>query len=151
MYARARNRTGLDKGPLEKVTRAPVIAAVALAMSAGFYFAWKRRRGGKDDDDAKKEKEKPDPRAELATALYRNLELALSTQGIARPAATPPLRHAEDLTARHHPLAQDVMTLTRTYIEARFGGVALDDGTAKDFERRVREIRAYKPDVANAS
>ncbi len=151
VYARARNRTGLDKGPLEKVTRAPVIAAVALAMSAGFYFAWKRRRGGKDDDDAKKEKEKPDPRAELATALYRNLELALSTQGIARPAATPPLRHAEDLTARHHPLAQDVMTLTRTYIEARFGGVALDDGTAKDFERRVRQIRSYKPDVADAS
>ena len=47
--------------------------------------------------------------------------------------------------SKSHPLADDVLLLTNRYIEARFGGQLLDDDAAKDFERRVKEIRAYKP------
>ncbi|HSO36569.1 MAG TPA: DUF4129 domain-containing protein, partial [Labilithrix sp.] len=69
----------------------------------------------------------------------------LVTQGISRPASLPPLRHAEELAAKAHPLADDVLALTNRYLEARFGGNVLSDDAAKDFEKKVREIRTYKP------
>jgi len=46
--------------------------------------------------------------------------------------------------ARRHPLADEVLTLTNVYLEARFGGAALSEGGRRDFERRVRDIRGYR-------
>jgi hypothetical protein len=57
----------------------------------------------------------------------------------------PPLRHAEELRARKHPLGDEVVALTTLYVEARFGGVRLDDTTRRDFERRVKGIRLWRP------
>jgi len=85
-----------------------------------------------------------DKTAFAATALYRQLEQALSVQGISRPTAVPPLRHAEELAARSHPLANDILALTQRYVEARFGEVPLSEEEARSFERRIREIRATR-------
>jgi len=78
----------------------------------------------------------------LATALYELLETVMSAKGIPRGASTPPLRHAQSLEQLGHPLADDVLHLTNVYLDARFGGAALSDDDRRDFETRVRRLRA---------
>ncbi len=142
-YEKLRSSTGVNRGPLDKVTRAPVLAGAVLVAFAAAYVVWKRRRKA-TPDAPKTTREKPDRNLETATSLYRSLEVALVVNGISRPASLPPLRHAEDLRARAHPLADEVVALTNVYLVARFGGEALTDETRRDYERRVREIRAFK-------
>jgi hypothetical protein len=136
----------VDRGPLGRLTRGPVVAGALLALVATAYLAWKRRKrraAGGDEDAGKKA---VTGRLEVATALYRGLEVALHGQGLARGPSTPPLRHAEDLCSREHPLAGEVLSLTTLYLEARFGGAAVTDSIRRDFERRVRDIRAFRPE-----
>lgn len=143
-YERARRSAGFDKGMMERMTRGPVVAGFLLVAALAGYILWKRRRSPREKRPDEGSAPKIDPKLEAATALYRSLELALAAQGISRPVSLPPLKHAEDLAARAHPLAEDVLDLTQKYLEARFGGAALDDASARDFEKRVKEIRSYK-------
>jgi hypothetical protein len=80
-----------------------------------------------------------------AAALYRGLEVALKVQGLARPAALPPLRHAEQISRQNHPLAAETLALTETYLDVRFGHGTLTETAKRDFERRVRLIRGFRP------
>lgn len=151
-YTQFRKRVGIDHGPFERVTRGPVVAAGVLAMIAGIYVLWKRRRRLPKAPKSKTPPNAAGRQLEAATALYRLLEGALSVQGISRPAALPPLRHAEDLASRSHPLSDEVLSLTQRYLEARFGDTPLTDDETKAYERRVREIRATKlPDGLQVS
>jgi transglutaminase-like putative cysteine protease len=143
-YDRLRSRAGIDKGPLAKLTRGPVVAGAGLLVLLLGYLAWKRRRRIAADPEAAAARRENEAQVQTATALYRALETALQAQGITRAPSTPPLRHAEELQSRHHPLAGSVLSLTQTYLEARFGGEALSDGSRRDFEKKVREIRAYE-------
>jgi hypothetical protein len=143
-YDRLRSRVGADRGPLANVTRAPVLAGGILLALGLLYGAWKRRHRRTTSRDRQAEPRTPDPRGESAASLYRTLETALHLQGIARAPSMPPLRHAEQLQSRSHPLADEVLSLTRVYIEARFGGVALTDTVRRDFQRRVRDIRGFR-------
>jgi protein-glutamine gamma-glutamyltransferase len=77
----------------------------------------------------------------LATALYEQLEGAMGAHGVARSPGTPPLRHAEALTSTAHPLAPEILELTRIYLRARFGGVPIEEDERRDFERRVRVVK----------
>ncbi len=147
-YESLRARTGLSRGPLARLTRAPVVAGAALALLALAYVAWKRRPLLGARPGARAEPRPPDPRVEGAAALYRSLEVAMVLHGVARPPSTPPLRHAEDLQARHHPLADAVFDLTRVYLTTRFGGEPLTDDGRRRFERRVREIRSHRREVS---
>ena len=144
-YERLRTKTGVNRGALERLTRPSVLAGVVLAAGLVTYVLWRRRRAPKVDTPGAADKPKIDPKLEVATALYRALELALATHGIVRPPALPPLRYAEELAARQHPLGGSVLELTNRYIEARFGGAVIDESSQRDFERRVKEIRLYKP------
>src|SRR5262249_37524906 len=144
-YDRLRQKTGANHGTAERLTRPSVVAAIILVIGLGVYILWRRRRAPKTIASEQTEKPRVDPKLEAATALYRTLELALAMQGIPRPPTLPPLRHAEDLAARHHPLAEPVLELTNRYIEARFGGMAIDENAQRDYEKRVKEIRAFKP------
>jgi hypothetical protein len=101
---------------------------------------WRRRKGALETKLAP-----PSPRAvsmQRATALYEELEGALGHHGIARPAGTPPLRHAEALVAAGHPLGDDTLDVTEAYLAARFGGELLTSDRARELEARVRSIRA---------
>jgi hypothetical protein len=144
-YEKLRSRTGVDKGPLARLTRGPVVGCAVLAVFAIAYVAWKRRRRSTEAREEKAAKREQDVRLETAAALYRALETALHGQGVTRALSTPPLRHAEDLRSQQHPLADEVMMLTTMYLEARFGGTTLSESRQRDFERRVRDIRAYRP------
>jgi transglutaminase-like putative cysteine protease len=126
-------------------TRGPIVVA-AFALAAGLgYAVWKRRRRPRGNPDgADRTKRAQHARLEAAATLYRTLELALHVHGVTRPVSLPPLRHAEELQARRHPLAGEVLALTQVYLEARFGGRALTEATRRDFERRIREIRLFR-------
>jgi hypothetical protein len=143
-YERMRSRTGVDHGPLDAVTRAPVVATGALLLIGAAYFVWKRRKsvGTADPDGVRRSN---DSRIDAAAALYRALETALQLQGITRAPSVPPLRHAEELKSASHPLAEEVLSLTQVYLEARFGGVGLNEAAKRSFERRIRVIRAVRP------
>jgi transglutaminase-like putative cysteine protease len=144
-YEKLRSKTGFDRGPLARLTRGPVVACALLAIVALGYVAWKRRKRKTESREETAAKRDIDARVETAAALYRALELALHGQGVTRALSTPPLRHAEDLCSRRHPLADEVLTLTNVYLEARFGGAMLSEATRRDFERRIRDIRGYRP------
>jgi len=146
-YGRLRSKVGLDNGPMDRMTRAPVFAAGTLAIVLVGYAVWRRRsrrgeRGRRDRD-----KRSGDARAATAAALYRTLEMALQTHGIMRVPSLPPLRHAEQLRSRQHPLANEIFALTTVYLETRFGGGALTDVTRRDFERRVHAIRTFRSEI----
>jgi transglutaminase-like putative cysteine protease len=125
--------------------RAPaIVGSLALALGLG-YAAWRRRRRAKAHaNDANGSKRRQLARVTGAVALYRALETALHAHGVTRPASLPPLRHAEELLERRHPLAGEVLALTNVYLASRFGGQALTETSKRDFERRVREIRAFR-------
>ncbi len=149
-YERMRSRAGIDKGPLARITRGPVVAGAVLVLVALGYIAWKRRQRQAQEPDAAERKETATARVLTATALYRTLEAALQAQGITRPPSTPPLRHAEELRLRSHPLADVVVSLTSMYLQTRFGGEELTEATRRDFERQVRDIRAHRPEARSS-
>jgi transglutaminase-like putative cysteine protease len=145
-YDALRSRAGVDKGILDRATRAPALGAAALAMFVTAYVLWRRRqRGGRTATNRPKPGALPDARAQSAVILFRALESALHAQGISRPPSLPPLRHAQDLHAQKHPLGDEVLSLTQVYLQARFGGVELTDAARRDYERRVRTIRTLGP------
>jgi hypothetical protein len=143
-YDSLRSRAGISHGPLDKMTRAPAVAVGLLIAFAAAYLVWQRRRFAKKAPP-KTEGPAADARVLDAAALYRALEGALVTQGLARPAALPPLRHAEQIAQKNHPLAAETMALTETYLDVRFGHGTLTEGAKREFERRVRKIRAFRP------
>jgi protein-glutamine gamma-glutamyltransferase len=125
--------------------RAWTVAAGLVAAVLVGYALWKRRRGMRGDrEENRAPKRAEQARGEMAATLYRALEKALQLHGVTRATSKPPLRHAEELRARRHPLANEVLALTNVYLEARFGGTVLTEATKRDFERRVREIRLYR-------
>ncbi|HEX7604666.1 MAG TPA: DUF3488 and transglutaminase-like domain-containing protein, partial [Polyangiaceae bacterium] len=142
-YDAFRARAGLDKGWLGKATRGPIMAGGALLLIFVAYGLWKRRKikAWGSPREAKSSHE----RALLAaTALYRSLETALAAKGLTRPTGLPPLRFAEQLQARHHPLADTVLKLTSRYLEARFGGVDVDGDMRDEYEDGVKTVRRWE-------
>ena len=131
-YEKLRSKTGVDKGPLARLTRGPVVACALLALVAVGYVVWKRRKRKTEAREETSSKREQDVRVENAAALYRALETALHGQGVTRALSTPPLRHAEELCSRRHPLADEVLTLTNVYLQARFGGATLNEPARRD-------------------
>ena len=141
-YERFRSKAGVDRGVLDRLTRAPAVGAFGIALTVVAYALWRRRRLTPDERALRAGGLRvTDPRLESVVALFRTLESAMLVQGVSRPAALPPLRHAEELCARRHPLGEEVLSLTRLYLAARFGGERLTELGRRDFERRVRDIR----------
>ncbi len=139
-YEAFRRRIGVDRQPFGALTRAPVVALAAAVLGVVAYALWKRRRR-RDVSPAAAKAPLANPSLESAAALYRELEVALALHGIGRPPSLPPLRHANELVGRAHPAAEEVLELTRMYLETRFGGVPLSDQRSREFTRRVRELR----------
>lgn len=73
-----------------------------------------------------------------AVRLYRELEAVMARHGIPRRPETPPLAHAQGLQALKHPLADEVLALTETYLAVRFGKAELSEQGVKDFQARLR-------------
>ncbi|MBS2015632.1 MAG: DUF3488 domain-containing protein [Deltaproteobacteria bacterium] len=98
------------------------LASRALALA--------RRPRANDRDEASHE----------ATRLYEALERVLADQGLGRDAATPPLAHAEALARSGHPLGEEVLGITRAYLEARFGARPLARDEAAALRKRIAAL-----------
>jgi transglutaminase-like putative cysteine protease len=114
---------------------------LGVAAASGFAVWWLRRRV-KRGQEARGAAPARSPSAVLATALYEMLDGAMGAQGLTRAPGTPPLRHAEAVAALDHPLSAEILALTQVYIRARFGGVPISEEERRDFERRVKALRA---------
>ena len=113
---------------------------VALVIA---YFWWKRRqRMGNARTPG--EKTRTNRGQQVAASMYRVLEQALLAQGLTRPPSLPPLRFAEELRKRSHPLGPEVIDLTEIYLSVRFGGTRLSDTALRGFDRRVRAVRGWR-------
>ena len=117
-----------------------MLLTLALVMIAVSVW-WLRRRRRRS-----KEAEESDPRKRsreeaMAVGLYQSLDRAMVALGIARSAATPPLRHAVALRHVGHPCSDEIVELTERYLAARFGDEPLEVEERRDFEGRVRALK----------
>ena len=137
-----RNRNGslLPRGVTKP--RPAVVGAFILALAAGglvYWYARKRVRHRVRQPGAGPVRSAS---AVLATELYELLDSAMGAQGISRSPGTPPLLHAEALKALDHPLSAEILALTEIYLEARFGREVITDDLRREFEDRVKAVRA---------
>jgi protein-glutamine gamma-glutamyltransferase len=117
--------------------------AGGLTLLGVAYVVWRRRRKSAHAQPPT-DKTRDDKTQQAATSMYRLLEQALSVHGLTRPPSLPPLRFAEELQSRSHPLAFEIVDLTEIYLSVRFGGTALTDAALRGFDRRVRGVRVWK-------
>lgn len=75
-----------------------------------------------------------------AVRLYRELEAVMARHGVPRRPETPPLAHAQGLQALRHPMAEEILALTETYLAVRFGKAELSEQGVKDFQARLRAL-----------
>lgn len=86
--------------------------------------------------------------SEEVVRLYRELEVVMQQHGVPRRPETPPLAHALGLEALEHPLANDIVELTRLYLAVRFGRAPLLPEQVTDFQQRVKAMRQLPPPKA---
>jgi hypothetical protein len=119
--------------------RTLMIGAALLVILPCMYLIYRRRRRGGDEESEGEGTLTRD--AAVATALYRSLDRVMATIGLSRGSTTPPLHHARALAGLGHPLASEIMALTRRYLDARFGRQPIHGDEQRDFEQRVRGLR----------
>lgn len=125
-----------------------IVLIVAGAVLTGGMAYWYLRRRQKPQEGSPSAKRRRDKQLEMASLLYGSLEAAMTAQGVARSQGTPPLRHAEALRAAGHPLAPEILELTRVYLAARFGGETLSPEKRREFETRVKRVKSARPPPA---
>lgn len=141
-------RLGLPSGAVGSRGRAVALALVAVVLAIGVHLVLRRRTRKTTDEQQARTGKTPNERK--AAQLYEALDAAMSAQGVPRPPATTPLHHAEALRNLEHPLGDEVLELTLVYLEARFGGRPLGDVERRDFEQRIRVLRALDLRAARA-
>jgi hypothetical protein len=117
-------------------------AGLPAGLLVALYVVWRRRR--RAQKLAPTERTRPDREQQVAASMYRLLEQALLAHGLTRPASLPPLRFAEELRIRSHPLATEIVELTKIYLGVRFGGTPFTDSSMRTYDRRVRAVRTWK-------
>lgn len=115
--------------------RASVAVAMAIVIAARLVRYIRRRKS------RRQAAERPDqllsPPSKLAVQLYQTLEQVMSEQGIPRPEGMPPWGYARSLVHVGHPLADQIVDLTKFYLEARFGNRLLRSADVENFRRQV--------------
>jgi protein-glutamine gamma-glutamyltransferase len=137
-------KTGLEKLLEPKVVGLTLVALLLGGVAFRFRHLWRRSGQPKSAPVANQ----TNRGAEEVVRLYRELEGALQVHGVPRRPETPPLAHALGLKALEHPLADDVLDLTRLYLAVRFGRAPFSAEQASTFQQRVKQIRQLPPPKA---
>jgi len=147
-YSALRDRPG-PVGKLLSSPRTTLLTIIALGAAGYAVVLLTRRR--KAQSPAARAATERETAAREVVELYRLLEAALATRGVARPTGTPPRAHALSLKALGHPVGDEAFALTELYIAARFGGVTLSTEERRDFARRARAIRVQRTPAERAA
>jgi len=145
-YLSLRSKQGLTGNATSPRRLALFVLGLGLAF-AGVYWLRRARRGDTRD---KRPASRDEVTALRVVALYRSLEAALAQAGVPRPPSVPPLAHAVALAELGHPLGDEALSLTKIYLEARFGGRAISDEEQRSFSRRVTALRKRRDERAAA-
>jgi hypothetical protein len=113
-------------------------ALTLLGLGVGLTLYLRRRRGSLSALPAREAHQRQ------ALELYAQLEAAMRRQGLERAAGTPPLRHAQSIRATGHPLGQELLELTQSYLEIRFGRRELREGEKRELERRILAVARFE-------
>src|SRR6478609_4955066 len=147
-YSALRDRPG-TVGKLLSSPRSTLLGVTGL-MLAGYGVFWFRRRR-KTQSPATRAATERETAARETVELYRLLDAALATRGVARPTGTPPRAHAMNLKALGHPVGDEAVALTELYLASRFGGVTLSAEERREFARRARAMRLQKSPTERAA
>jgi transglutaminase-like putative cysteine protease len=142
-YSALRGRPG-TMGKLLSSPRATLFGVLGVGAAVYGILWWRKRRRG--TTAAARAATARDIAAREIVELYRQLEAALASRGVARPTGTPPRAHAAALAAMGHPLGVEALALTELYIAARFGHAPLGSDERREFTRRVRALRQQRTD-----
>ncbi|MBN1652492.1 MAG: DUF3488 domain-containing protein [Deltaproteobacteria bacterium] len=115
-----------------------LVSVVSLAALFVLVFSLLRWRRAKNRNQIKTKSKD----ASEAVALYRDLESVLGRMGYARPCSTTPLEHSKRLSDSGFYKASEVETITRRYMEVRFGNQRLAPNEAKRLQALVKEIQS---------
>jgi len=145
---RSRNKStqNLLRAPQTRVLLA--LLGLLLAGGSAFWLYQRRRKRLPSGARAPKHLSKS---ARLATRLYELLDRAMASIGIARSTSMPPLRHALGLHERNHPLAEELLSLTKIYLSARYGEEAVSADDGRRFERRIRQLKERNKAIVTAA
>lgn len=147
-YSALRDRPGTI-GKLLSSPRSTLLGVCGLVLAVYGVIWFSRRR--KTQTPAARAATERETAAREIVELYRQLEAALATRGVARPTGTPPRAHALGLKALGHPTGDEALALTELYIAGRFGGVSLSAEERRDFARRVRALRVQRSAAERAA
>jgi transglutaminase-like putative cysteine protease len=111
--------------------------ALAVLLAGVAVWLWRRRQ--------RKDGHKTSAEQLAAVRLYRDLERALVKQGHARPSAVTPLEHARFLSERGVPCAEDIASVTKRYVEARYGERPLSAQDLAALKAAVERVRSAPP------
>ncbi len=126
-------------GRLTRPRSRDLLLLAGLLLAGGSFYYLRRRRKNRTED-APKDGHKRSREEALATSLYQQLERAMVAMGVARPATTPPLRHALNLSRDDHPHGETILSLTERYLAARFGDAGFDLSSRRDYEVSIRTM-----------
>jgi hypothetical protein len=147
-YSEMRDGSDVMGGALASPGRIALGGAGLLLLVGGLW--WLRRQRAADGEP-KPKKPVQDPNLTHAVALYRQLDAAMALRGVGRSPSTPPLAHARALLEMGHPAGEEILELTRLYVEARFGGRTLDEDARRDYARRVKALRQVRDEISRAA
>ncbi|HHH29476.1 MAG TPA: DUF3488 domain-containing protein, partial [Polyangiaceae bacterium] len=116
-----------------------MLTVAVLLIGLSLWWLRRRRRRTKQTQEVEPRKRSRDEA--MAVGLYQSLDRAMVALGVARSAATPPLRHAVALRQVRHPFSDEIFELTERYLAARFGDDPLEPDERRDFESRVRALK----------
>ena len=138
LFSGLRRQVSSVKGSVRSLASPGLIRWLApLPLLAWVIYRYGRKRANPPGPVT----DRIDPRVAEIVRHYRVLERYLDSLGIGRPASTPPLTHARAIVALGHPVGPELLALTKTYLEVRFGGAPFDQTQAADFGRRVSRFR----------
>jgi hypothetical protein len=134
---------GVSKVDHWLIARATLASLLSALAAFRLWQLWRRRRRILWRESG--EQAKLSLPAKVAIRLYQDLELVMSEFGVGRPLATPPTAWALTLLAQGHPIAGRLVTMTQTYVEARFGNRDLSESDIQEFEQGVQLLRQMRP------
>jgi transglutaminase-like putative cysteine protease len=126
-----------------RLLRLGVMFVVGLAVLVALLVWHARRR------DAGKGDRKLPPEAVQAVKLYRELDRALAARGYARGSSTTPIEHVKELQAKGFPYASEVQQVTDGYMQARYGGRALEPAQHARMKQAIAKVKTAPPQARN--
>jgi transglutaminase-like putative cysteine protease len=111
-----------------------LIGFAIIVLFGALLVRWLRRRRGMGEETVSAHERE-------AVRLYRDLDRALASKGMARAREVTPLEHARVLGESGLDASEDIQRITRGYVEARYGGRVLSPDELAQLRAALARVR----------